>query len=74
MRNAALLSWQPRLGRLFIYATLIAVAALYLMPLWVVLLTSFKTSADIRSGNLLSLPDVWVLEGWIKAWAPPALG
>ena len=74
MRNAALLSWQPRLGRLFIYATLIAVAALYLMPLWVVLLTSFKTSADIRSGNLLSLPDVWVLEGWIKAWGTACTG
>ena len=74
MRNAALLSWKPRLGRLFIYATLIAVAALYLMPLWVVLLTSFKTSADIRSGNLLSLPDVWVLEGWIKAWGTACTG
>ncbi len=74
MRNAALLSWQPRLGRLFIYATLVAVAALYLMPLWVVLLTSFKTSADIRSGNLLSLPDVWVLEGWIKAWGTACTG
>ncbi|SEL59983.1 glucose/mannose transport system permease protein [Atopomonas hussainii] len=74
MRNAALLSWQPRLGRLFIYATLIAVAALYLIPLWVVLLTSFKTSADIRSGNLLSLPDVWVLEGWIKAWGTACTG
>lgn len=74
MRNAAPLSWQPRLGRLFIYATLVAVAALYLMPLWVVLLTSFKTSADIRSGNLLSLPDVWVLEGWIKAWGTACTG
>ncbi|MCJ8168757.1 carbohydrate ABC transporter permease [Atopomonas sediminilitoris] len=62
------------LGRLFIYASLIAMAALYLMPLWVVLLTSFKTTADIRTGNLLSLPDVWVLDGWLKAWSSACTG
>ncbi|MFV0885373.1 carbohydrate ABC transporter permease [Metapseudomonas otitidis] len=56
-------------SRLAIHATLIVACALYLVPLVVMLLTSFKTPDDIRAGNLLSLPDVFTLIGWTKAWA-----
>nr|MBF0682841.1 carbohydrate ABC transporter permease [Pseudomonas sp.] len=55
-------------SRLAIHATLIFAAAVYLVPLVVMLLTSFKTPEDIRSGNLLSWPEVFTLIGWIKAW------
>lgn len=56
-------------SRLAIHATLIFACALYLVPLVVMLLTSFKTPDDIRAGNLLSLPDAFTLVGWAKAWA-----
>ena len=56
------------LSRLAIHATLILACAVYLVPLLVMLLTSFKTPDDIRSGNLLSIPDVFTLIGWVKAW------
>ncbi|MNF73106.1 L-arabinose transport system permease protein AraQ [compost metagenome] len=56
-------------SRLAIYATLFLACAVYLVPLVVMLLTSFKTPDDIRSGNLLSMPDVFTLVGWAKAWA-----
>jgi len=55
-------------SRLVIHATLLFAAALYLVPLVVMLLTSFKTPEDVRAGNLLSLPDVFTLIGWVKAW------
>ncbi len=55
-------------SRVAIYATLILAAAIYLVPLVVMLLTSFKTPDDIRTGNLLSLPDVFTVIGWVKAW------
>jgi glucose/mannose transport system permease protein len=55
-------------GRLAIYATLWLAAALYLIPLLVMLLTSLKTPEDIRLGNLLSLPETITLIGWSKAW------
>ena len=55
-------------SRVAIYATLLFAAALYLVPLVVMLLTSFKTPEDVRTGNLLSLPEVFTLIGWIKAW------
>jgi len=55
-------------SRVAIYATLILAAAIYLVPLVVMLLTSFKSPDDIRTGNLLSLPEVFTGIGWIKAW------
>jgi glucose/mannose transport system permease protein len=55
-------------SRVAIYATLLLAAAVYLVPLVVMLLTSFKTPEDIRTGNLLSWPQVVDGIGWIKAW------
>ncbi|GAB6389887.1 carbohydrate ABC transporter permease [Stutzerimonas marianensis] len=55
-------------SRVAIYATLLTAVALYLVPLVVMLLTSFKTPEDIRTGNLLSWPDVMTVIGWVKAW------
>ncbi|MBA1274661.1 carbohydrate ABC transporter permease [Stutzerimonas azotifigens] len=56
-------------SRLAIHATLLVAAALYLIPLVVMLLTSLKTPEDIRTGNLLSWPEVFTLIGWVKAWS-----
>ncbi|EJM20572.1 ABC-type sugar transport system, permease component [Pseudomonas sp. GM18] len=55
-------------SRIAIYATLLLAAAIYLVPLVVMLLTSFKSPDDIRTGNLLSWPQVIDGIGWIKAW------
>ena len=46
------------LSRVAIYAVLILAVLLYLVPLVVMLLTSFKTPDDISNGNLLSWPTV----------------
>ncbi|MEE9099947.1 carbohydrate ABC transporter permease [Pseudomonas nitroreducens] len=56
------------LSRLAVHATLWGAVALYVIPLLVMLLTSFKTPEDIRNSNLLALPDVFTLIGWVKAW------
>ncbi len=55
-------------SRLAIYSTLLVACAVYLIPLIVMLLTSFKSPEDIRTGNLLSWPDVVTGIGWFKAW------
>ena len=64
------LTGQKRLtfSRVAVYATLLAAVAVYLVPLVVMLLTSLKTPADIRTGNLLSWPEVTTVIGWVKAW------
>ncbi|MGE9762095.1 carbohydrate ABC transporter permease [Pseudomonas sp. PDM20] len=56
------------LSRLAVHATLWGAVALYVIPLLVMLLTSFKSPEDIRSSNLLALPDVFTAIGWVKAW------
>jgi glucose/mannose transport system permease protein len=66
--NSAMAKPPLSFSRVAIYATLILAAAIYLVPLVVMLLTSFKTPDDIRTGNLLSWPDVVTGIGWVKAW------
>ncbi|QRY78738.1 carbohydrate ABC transporter permease [Pseudomonas sp. PDNC002] len=56
------------LSRLAVHATLWGAVALYVIPLLVMLMTSFKTPEDIRNSNLLALPDVFTVIGWVKAW------
>ena len=61
-------------NRVAIHATLIIACAVYLVPLLVMLLTSFKTPDDVRTGNLLSLPLDWTIIGWLKAWCTSTSG
>ncbi|MBX8515270.1 carbohydrate ABC transporter permease [Pseudomonas cichorii] len=55
-------------SRILIHAVLLLACLVYLVPLVVMLLTSFKAPEDIGSGNLLSWPSVVTAIGWIKAW------
>ncbi|WP_263262599.1 carbohydrate ABC transporter permease [Pseudomonas sp. RIT-PI-S] len=55
--------------RVAIYAVLLVAAAVYLVPLVVMLLTSFKSPEDVFAGNLLTLPETFTVIGWQKAWA-----
>jgi len=62
------------IGRIVVYGLLIAFALYYLMPLFVMLTTSVKTLAEIRTGNLLSLPSTITFEPWAKAWGSACTG
>lgn len=66
--SSSLAARRPSLSRLAVYVTLIAACLVYLVPLIVMLLTSFKSPDDIRTGNLLSWPKVITGIGWVKAW------
>lgn len=63
-----------RLGRIFIYGTLLLVAFYYLIPLFVMVITSIKTMDEIRSGGLLDLPISPTLEAWGIAWNSACTG
>jgi len=43
-------------------------AAFFLVPLYVIITTSFKTMEQIREGAILSLPSPITIEPWINAW------
>nr|WP_279610919.1 carbohydrate ABC transporter permease [Vibrio gelatinilyticus] len=59
---------------MFVYGALAFFCLVYLMPLVVMVLTSFKTLPDIKSGNLISLPTEWVFDAWFKAWDSACTG
>jgi glucose/mannose transport system permease protein len=38
------------------------------LPLYVIIVTSFKTMPQITEGEIFSLPKEWTVEAWFKAW------
>ncbi len=62
------------LGRLLIYAVLILAAGYFLMPLYVMVTTSFKTLHQIQNGNLFSLPIPLTFKPWLAAWGSACTG
>ncbi len=62
------------LGRTLIYLILISFAIVYLAPLYVMFSTSLKDIEEIRSGNLLALPNDPTLYAWGKAWSSACTG
>jgi glucose/mannose transport system permease protein len=63
-----------RLSRVFIYATLGVLALFYLLPLFVMIVTSLKSLDEIHSGTMLSLPEEPTFEAWAKAWSGACSG
>lgn len=57
-----------------LYAMLILFALFYLMPLFVMLVTSLKSLDDIRTGSLIGLPRELVFDAWGKAWSGACIG
>ncbi len=49
-------------------------AAFVCVPLYVVIITSFKTLDQIALGDILALPTTWTLEGWTRAWSEVCSG
>ncbi|MCP8938551.1 carbohydrate ABC transporter permease [Alsobacter sp. SYSU M60028] len=61
-------------ARVGLYAFLVITALFFLTPLYVMLVTSFKTMPEIRQGNLLGLPAEPSLQAWGHAWSAACTG
>lgn len=61
-------------ARICVYLVLGLAAFLFLVPLWVTLMTSFKTMSEIRVGNILAWPRHFTLAPWSKAWSSACTG
>ncbi|TIP99649.1 MAG: carbohydrate ABC transporter permease, partial [Mesorhizobium sp.] len=59
---------------IFLYGTLIVVALYYLLPLYVMVVTSLKGMPEIRLGNIFSPPLEITFEPWVKAWSSACTG
>ena len=61
-------------ARLGVYAFLLTSALFFLLPLYVMLVTSVKPMAEIRLGNILSLPVHFTTDAWRVAWQSACTG
>jgi glucose/mannose transport system permease protein len=61
-------------GRLIVYGVLLIAAFFFLVPMYVMVITSLKDADQIRTGNLLSLPTGFNLESWSLAWSSACTG
>lgn len=61
-------------GRIGIYAFLASAALFFLAPLYIMLVTSFKTMDEIRLGHLFALPLNATLDPWRSAWSEACTG
>jgi len=59
---------------IFLYGTLIVVAVYYLVPLYVMVVTSLKGMPEVRVGNIFSPPMEITFEPWVRAWATACTG
>lgn len=67
---------RPALSRrnVFLYGTLIVVALYYLLPLYVMVVTSLKGMPEVRIGNIFSPPMEVTFEPWVRAWSTACTG
>jgi glucose/mannose transport system permease protein len=60
--------------RIVIYALLLFFAAIYLIPLVVMVMTSLKPLDEVTGGNMFALPHNLTFDPWVKAWSEARIG
>jgi glucose/mannose transport system permease protein len=61
-------------SRIGIYFFLFMSALFFLIPLYVMLVTSFKTMDEIRDSSIFSLPLMPTIAPWVEAWSSACTG
>ncbi len=59
---------------IIVYGSLIFISIYYLLPLWVMVMTSLKGMPEIRMGNIFAPPMEVTFEPWAKAWSSACTG
>ena len=59
---------------IMLYGTLFVVSVYYLLPLWVMIMTSLKGMPEIRMGNIFAPPVEVTFQPWVKAWSEACTG
>jgi glucose/mannose transport system permease protein len=61
-------------ARIGLYAFLVIAALFFLLPLYVMIVTSLKSMPEIRQGNIFAFPQVWTGDAWVQAWSTACTG
>ena len=66
--------YRLRPARMVVYAFLLTAALFFLLPLYIMLVTSVKSMDEIRMGNIFAFPIQVTLEPWVTAWTSACTG
>lgn len=61
-------------ANIILYGTLLIVCLYYILPLYVMIVTSVKGMPEIRLGNIFAPPVDITFEPWVKAWSEACTG
>ncbi|WP_062218721.1 carbohydrate ABC transporter permease [Aureimonas sp. D3] len=61
-------------GRLGLYAFLSIAAAFFLLPLYIMVVTSLKTMDEVRLANIFAWPSDPSFQAWVTAWSSACTG
>lgn len=62
------------LSRILLYTVLVALAVVFVLPVYVMIVNSLKPLDEIRNGNLMVLPTNWTIQPWLSAWSTAQIG
>ncbi|NOX14583.1 MAG: carbohydrate ABC transporter permease [Epsilonproteobacteria bacterium] len=63
-----------KISRILIYLVLSIFAIYFLLPVFVMIITSLKDINEIKNGNILSMPQHFTIQPWIDAWQNARIG
>ena len=61
-------------SNIMIYGFLLLMCLYYILPLWVMVVTSLKGMPEVRLGNIFAPPVEITFEPWVKAWSTACTG
>jgi glucose/mannose transport system permease protein len=67
-REASVATRRHFLSRVLIYSLLSVFAIIYLLPLIVVVLNTFRDNAEVGANGLINFPRSFTLDAWPNAW------
>ena len=65
---------QYSLRSALVHGLLFVLALYFLVPLYVMVVASFKSLDEIIHSSIIALPIVWTTAGWEKAWSSACTG
>ncbi|EJJ31499.1 carbohydrate ABC transporter permease [Rhizobium sp. CF142] len=65
---------QQRVGRIGLWLFILVSVLFFVVPLYVMIVTSLKTMPEIREGGIFALPRNLTFDPWVEAWSTACTG
>lgn len=60
--------------KILLYTILFICAIYFILPVYIMVVTSFKSNEEVLYSSIIALPEVWTTYGWEKGWSKNCTG